>query len=408
VLGEDEKARAQLAATATQLFASEDDDDDPIFAADEEENGEADTLDSSGAGKRRRRRRRRRGGERDDDDLPTYTVMDAPFEATEESQSEPAEARPPREPNRDNREARRPAPERSDEERETRRQREPREDDRDRDKPTNDKPINAEELSGAGLADSIESLLAPFQRQGWASSRQVADALLRRAKNAFSDAQQAHTAVISAIRIDNMRRGATGQRPRFRTSNGRLGLTEWLLDSESLRLERDLFALIQRYRETVRRGFLRKLNELPQRGFTELVQLLLERMGYSDFKSVRRPGAHQSEQHFSALAGGSFGEMRVAVIVRRDGRDIGRERVTDLRGALHHYGPASGGVLVTTGQALSGAREEAAASAAAPMVLVDGAALARLADEQAVGLNHSEIRLPLLDVELIDSLKNNG
>jgi restriction endonuclease Mrr len=214
--------------------------------------------------------------------------------------------------------------------------------------------------------------------------------------------------VVAALRTDNLRRTALGQRARFRLSNGRVGLTEWLLDSETLRIERDLQGLAQRYRDAVRRNFVRKLNELPPRAFNELVQLVLERLGYQAFKAVRRAGSHQAEQHFSARLTGDSGEATVAIVIRRDGRDVGRERVTELRGALHHYGPATAGVLVTTGQALGGAREEAGAPGAAPVRLLDGAALARLADEQGVGLLHSTLRLPLLDADLFDSLKNGG
>jgi restriction endonuclease Mrr len=194
-------------------------------------------------------------------------------------------------------------------------------------------------------------------------------------------------------------------------SNGRIGLTEWLLDGEALRIERDLQAAAQRYREAVRRSYLRRLNELPQRAFNELVLMLLERLGYQNAKAVRRAGSHQSEQHFATRfngGGGGSGEATVAVVIRRDGRDLGRERVTELRGALHHYGPATAGVLVTTGQTLGGAREEAAVGGAAPVKLIDGATLARLADEHGVGFEHSVMRLPLLDADLLDGLRNGG
>jgi restriction endonuclease Mrr len=220
------------------------------------------------------------------------------------------------------------------------------------------------------------------------------------------------SAVAAAVRADNLRRESAGQRPRFRLSNGRVALTEWLLDGEALRIERDLQGLAQRYRDAVRRSFLRRLSELPQRAFNEVVQLVLERLGYSNIRSVRRAGSHQSEQHFSARFSGGFngvgGDGAVAIVIRRDGRDLGRERVTELRGALHHYGPASAGVLVTTGQALGGAREEAQALGAAPVKLIDGATLARFADEQGIGLVHSGLRLPFLDADLFDSLKSQG
>jgi restriction endonuclease Mrr len=92
-------------------------------------------------------------------------------------------------------------------------------------------------------------------------------------------------------------------------------------------------------------------------------------------------------------------------VVRRDGREIGRERVTELRGALHHYGAATAGLLVTTGQALSGAREEASAAGAAPVTVIDGIALSRLCDEHRVGVCELTLRLPLPDSELLDGLR---
>lgn len=67
VLGDDEKERAELAATASDLFSAEEDDDDPIFGSEEEpegeeENGAAAQDNGGAAGRGRRRRRRRRGG----------------------------------------------------------------------------------------------------------------------------------------------------------------------------------------------------------------------------------------------------------------------------------------------------------------------------------------------------------
>ena len=127
--------------------------------------------------------------------------------------------------------------------------------------------------------------------------------------------------------------------------------------------------------------------------------------GYTELTPLRRPGLHGAELHLSAKARGPHGELRTGIVVRRDGREIGRERVTELRGALHHYGPANAGLLVTTGQALSGAREEASAPGAAPVAVLDGMALARLCDEHSVGVAPLTLRLPLPDGELFDGLR---
>jgi restriction endonuclease Mrr len=185
----------------------------------------------------------------------------------------------------------------------------------------------------------------------------------------------------------------------------RLALTDWLLDGELARLERELGSIVERFREASRRSLLRKLQELPPRAFGELMAVLLERAGLLELTAVKRPGAHGAELHLGAKAVGPAGELRTAIVVRRDGREIGRERVTELRGALHHYGPASGGWLVTTGQVLSGAREEAAAPGAAPVTLVDGAALARLCEQHGVAVARTRVTLPLPDLDLLDTLR---
>ncbi|MFO0652671.1 MAG: restriction endonuclease [Polyangiales bacterium] len=54
------------------------------------------------------------------------------------------------------------------------------------------------------------------------------------------------------------------------------------------------------------------------------------------------------------------------MIIKRGG-EVGRERVIELRGSLHHYGPANAGWIVTTGNILSGAREEAAQPGTSPI-----------------------------------------
>jgi hypothetical protein len=144
---------------------------------------------------------------------------------------------------------------------------------------------------------------------------------------------------------------------------------------------------------------------LPQRALGELAILLLEHMGFTDLVSVRRPATYGAELHLSARARSSGGEVRTAIVVRRDGREIGRERVTELRGALHHYGPAQAGLILTTGAALSGAKEEASALGAAPIAVIDGFELSRLCEEHSVGFVRGETPMPIPDFELLDSLR---
>jgi restriction endonuclease Mrr len=214
-------------------------------------------------------------------------------------------------------------------------------------------------------------------------------------------------ALLGAVaRIDNTRRELSGERPRFRINGNRLWLEEWLLDPELLAAERDLLLHANKYRALAEKSLHKALAALPHRAVGEVVILLLEALGLKEIALVRRPGTHGAELHLRALVDGPGGEARVAVVVRRDGREVGRERVTELRGALHHYGPAQQGILVTTGQVLSGAREEARASGASPVMLIDGARLAALCFEHGLFVRSTSLRLKAPDFAMLETIKS--
>jgi restriction endonuclease Mrr len=213
--------------------------------------------------------------------------------------------------------------------------------------------------------------------------------------------------VSALVRADNLRKQSSHERPRFRLLTGnRLALTEWGLDRDSLQLEKNVRTEAERLRAAVRKQLLRRINELPQRAAQELWMVLLERLGYSQFKVVRRPNAHSAELHWSAVHQSAGGDVPVAIVVRRDSRDLGRERVTELRGSLHHYGAAAMGLLVTTAQVMSGAREEATAPFATPVQFLDGAKVAELCEQHGVGVVPQYVSVPALDTELFDSLRS--
>ena len=269
-------------------------------------------------------------------------------------------------------------------------------------------PGEGEDLSGRELADATIMILSGFDRtQGPVQVRSVVDALLRRGRlgTESRDTMLASAQLTAALRADNLRRAAAGQRPRFRFGQGpRIALTDWSLSSDLVRLEIDAIAAIERYREAARRSMLRKMQELPGHALIELILLGLERVGMTNIRSVRRAGAPGGEAHFAATHRNGTDEIRTAVVVRKDGREIGRERVSDLRGALHHYGPAASGWLITTGQVLSGAREESGAPAA-PIALFDGIALCKLLEDNDVGVVRTRLTTAIPDLELFETLR---
>jgi hypothetical protein len=381
-MDDDEIARAELTAAANELFEEEEDDDEPILGRDdddEEEDAVIDEEDDDDSDRRRGRRRRGRGRNRSnergggDDDLPGYTVSDASEVALPETA---VEAPPERQEFRQ-------------ESRQESRQ---------------DKPRRAEPgLIARDLADDVEQWLGAFRRQGGALASKLAEQGRRPSGGHEFVAAQ----IVACCATDNARMVAEGKRPRFRfVSNNRIALTEWSLDKDLLRLEKEMWTAIEKYRELLRQRLGRKIAELPHKAFAEFAFLVLERLGYKRLSVVKRPGAHASELHLSGVlvAGGS--ETPVAIVVRKDGRDIGRERVTELRGSLHHYGSCSLGVLVTAGQVLSGARDEAAVAGATPVTFLDGATIASLCEQFGIATIPMNLSLSVPDLDLFDVVRS--
>ena len=388
----DELMRAEIAASGAELFGEEDDDDRPILGGDDP--AASGPASGEGAPGQRRRRRRRRGRGRSGADgafapsggggLPSYTVTPAFGEGREGREGRPSNGEGEgfsggREGGRE-----RPAPSDFG--------------------MASDGPA-LDDLAGRDLADAVAFWLNTLDRNGGqVSLRQVAETAQRRGRLS-GDLQLAQSQIAAAIRADGARRLANGQRIRFRFSGGRVALTDWLLGGELARLEAEAHAAVERYREASRRALLRKLQELPGHALVELVLLSLERAGMGQIRAVRRPGMPAGEAHFSAVQRTSYGEVKTAVVIRRDGREIGRERVADLRGSLHHYGPANAGWMMTTGQVLSGAREECATPNAAPISLCDGIGFARLCEDSEVAVVRARMPIALPDIDLLEALR---
>ncbi len=412
IMSSGDALRGELAASGAELFDDEDDDDQPILGGQNNSTGAAGGVGAGpqqqpggdpgadGGRRRRRRRRRGRGGSQGDfsngERASSPRLEGGPITPTAiinvDSDSSVDVTRDPLAP------APRPMI-------------------RDRQQimaggsPTGiDVPLgDGEELAGRELADAALLVLGTFDRNaGAVAMRTIVDALMRRGRLA-GDPAQASTQLSAALRADNLRRTAASQRPRFRFGAGgsaRVAPTDWLLGGELARLELDVIAAVERYRDAARRVMIRRVQELPGHAFIELALVAIERAGMTNVRAVRRAGSPGGEAHFCATHKASGGdEVRTAIIIRKDGREIGRERVTDIRGALHHYGPAVTGWLITTGQVLSGAREEASTLGAAPIALFDGIAFCKLLEDHDVGVVRTRYPIAIPDLELLESLR---
>ncbi|MDO9022698.1 MAG: HTH domain-containing protein [Myxococcales bacterium] len=407
----EEIERMARMAAAVEGLSEEDDDEEPLLG------GSAEKQD--GNKRRRRRRRRGRAGERADgtpgaegeEGAAVAAEGEAPVEGAAVEGEAPREAGDRPEPARSERGEERGRGRRGD--RGDRGPREARGGEGRRDEGRRDErsdvrveaPEGREEEIGRDTADAVVAILARRDDRQPVALRTLIEEGLRTGKLA-GDPALLQSTVSAAIRVDGARRGLRGERARLRLAGGRVGLLDWTLPPDLVRAEAEALAALERLRDASRRYVVRRINELPQASFVEAAALLLERMGISSLRSTRRPGVSQVEAHLCGIARRGPEEIPVAIVLRRGG-EVGRERVIELRGSLHHYNNARAGWLLTTGQVLSGARDEASQDGAAPVTLVDGVGLGRLLDEHKVLVSHATVTLPYLDIDLFDQLRGS-
>jgi hypothetical protein len=389
------EAAPRPALPGSDVFPAEEDDDKPILAGiddeDEEEGGERDD-------RRGRRRRRRRGR--------------GPEEAEAESGAEEVKAEgaeePPREGRRDRGERDRDRGDRDRGERDR--------DRGERDRARHDRHAHRDaprlpnadlarepaegDLLGRELADAVGAILANENRPLTYSG--IAEQLVRRGRLVGEPASLVPT-IAAAVRADIGR----AARPRFRHMQDGVALYDWFLPRDAMYRERDLLRAAERHQETVRRSFLRKLSDLPAAGFAEILATWLNAEGITSLRGVRRPTSSPQEMHFAGTLRRGFDEMRVAIVVLRDGRELTRERVVELRGSLHHYGGAALGWIVTTGAVPRACREEATAVGATPIALYDGLSLAEAMEGRGVGMRRTTVPLSVIDLDTLDALRGS-
>jgi len=378
------------------VFPEEDDDNDPILAGLEEED------QSSSEGGRRRRRRRRRGGKGDGGE-----GAEQPEGA---SVSPPAPAQARERPDHRERNGER-LKERGDRPGRDRDRPRDRDRDRDRDRPAprdagppldwTRQPADGD-LLGRDLADATWLVLSGGERSS-ATFVRVAEMLVRRGRLSGNPAGLAPT-IAAAVRADNSRSELADVRPRFRIRQGRLALTDWSLPRDVVQAEEAVLRAGERQRDQVRRALIRKLSDLPAAGFAEILATWLNAEGVVSLRAIRRPNSSASEFHFAGTLKRGAEETRLAIVVKRDGRDIEREQLVDVRGSLHHYGNANAAWLVTTGRIASGAREEMAVQSAAPCAAFDGMTLAQAMEKVGIGLQQHVVRVTSLDMDLFEAL----
>jgi ribonuclease E len=125
-------------------------------------------------------------------------------------------------------------------------------------------------------------------------------------------------------------------------------------------------------RRTALAALRRRLRECDGPTIEYLVARLLEKTGHHEVKVAKRG---RDSVVFTARRRMGLADVRHAVRVLRNGADVGRRDVSDVRRDLGHYG-AQIGVLVTSGEAGREARGEATVAGQLPVLLIAGEAFA--------------------------------
>lgn len=168
--------------------------------------------------------------------------------------------------------------------------------------------------------------------------------------------------------------------------------------TEASEAEADLGAEIrrlqERLRQQVRESIKSLLMEMDPYAFEELIQRLLDAMGYQDTQTTAR----SSDGGVDVLGTIKLGisEVKEVVQVKRQQQNVGRPVLDALRGSLYRFDAFQGTIITTAGFSRD-ARKVAFDRGAAPITLIDGETLVGLLIEHAIGVDRRKIELWSLD-----------
>ena len=185
---------------------------------------------------------------------------------------------------------------------------------------------------------------------------------------------------------DIRRREALGDRQRFvRPSRGMIALAPTRPSGVA--------AMIEQQNREVRTQLLRQAQEGDPADFERLIATLLVKMGFDDVEVTRISGDGGVDVR-GILVVGDVVRVRMAVQAKRWQGNVGAPIVQQVRGSL---GAHEQGLIITTSDFGSGAREEAARADASPVALMNGEQLAILLAENEVGVLRNEHVLLMLE-----------
>ncbi len=200
--------------------------------------------------------------------------------------------------------------------------------------------------------------------------------------------------VISEIK----RKQNRGESPRFvQHGRGFVGLSQWQA--------RGLSFQIQQYNKKVRKTLRERLLEMEPKEFEELISQLLPEMGFVEVELVTKSGKDGGIDVRGILVVDDVVRIKLAVQVKRWKHNVQSPVVQQVRGSL---GAHEQGLIITTSDFSSGAKEETEQSDKTPIALMNGKQLVFLLIEHGIGVQRTTSELYEIDEDSLVSDKENG
>jgi restriction system protein len=191
--------------------------------------------------------------------------------------------------------------------------------------------------------------------------------------------------VNAAMGVDNRRRQARGELPRFVGA----GAGYYRLRTAANEVEQ----AIERWNDGVKNELRQQLSEIDPGTFEELIGELLERIGFEEVEVTRR-SADGGIDVRGVLTVGGVTRVKTAIQVKRWTNNVPDRIVRELRGSI---GPAEQGLIITTSDFTRPAVREAEMPERAPVTLIDGNMLVELLAENEIGVKRESPAVLQLD-----------
>jgi len=190
----------------------------------------------------------------------------------------------------------------------------------------------------------------------------------------------------AAILTEIQRQTRRGELPRFeKLGKGYVGLTRWH--------EQGLPYQIEVHNREVRERLLQRIRTMHPTAFEELVGELLAKIGFEDVAVTRASGDGGIDVRGTLVAGDVI-QTKMAVQVKRWKNNVQAPIVQQVRGSL---GAHEQGLIITTSDFSTGARQEAEQTDKTPIALMNGEQMVNLFIEYDIGVVRTSYDLIELD-----------